>query len=1838
MNTNPSKKSLLVLVASTLFVVGALAQQPARTKLSPVLRMLASNDPDQVRFAKHHAQLKMAPEQAEPMVDAYVQFLGDPKTIEAYGVRIRTLAGGVATADIPISALAKLDDDPMVIRVEEARAAVHQLDVSVPETGANKVWGSPSRPLPPSSWSGNTGRKVVVGVVDSGIDLNHGDFKDASGNTRLLSVWDQTATTGTPPAGFNYGNECTPSEINALTAQTDIATSNANDNTASVLLGNGTGGFSTPSDFGVGSSPYWVAVGDFNGDGNQDLAVANAGSGTVSILLGNGTGGFAAGATFAAGGNPDDMAVGDFNGDGIPDLAVGNSGTCCAFTNSNVSIFLGKGGGTFGAPTIIPSPAGTLPGSIAVGDFNGDGIPDLAVVNEIGNTVSILLGKGDGTFGPAISFAVGKGAVFVAVGDFNGDGKLDLAVVNEGTCCEFTDSSVSILLGNGDGTFGGTAVFLTNGTFLGFMGPPQNLFAGLGALSVAVGDFNGDGKLDLAVTAFNKYNAGLGFDNDPEVSILLGNGDGTFGAPSKFAVGDGGAFDTVYQVVVGDFNGDGNLDVAAVTDDTATANDSGSVSVLLGNGDGTFGAVHNFPTGDFAASLAVGNFHSAVCPERDLEGHGTHVAGTAAGNGSATFNGQPAYRYIGMAPEANLIVAKNGSIPDAIRYIEQKAAALGMPAVINVSQAVLTGPHDGTSMLDMAVGALATAPGNVVVVAAGNFVNANTHASGAVANGQAVSVTFNVNSGERNAILDLWYPGSDDIGVQLTTPSGTCMIPAAGFLYPGNSTMQNTGCGMVLIDAKSIDTINGDNEIYIMVDYDNGNSPVTSGAWTLTLTGSGCATSTCGTSRFDIWASSTASLVFTNHIDPTSTVSEPATATNVISVGSYMTKATWPSGVTGSGVAGIPPLDTDTLRAISNFSSLGPRRSCSIVSACPAVQKPELAAPGEEIMSSFAAGTKSGGCFDASTPNQRPAICRDPDGRHLIMQGTSMAAPHVTGAVALMLAQDPTLTAFEVKNALIVTARTDNFTDNPLPTPNNTWGYGRLAIDLAINFISPQVTVPNVVGLGQANAEAAITGANLVVGTETESSSPTVPAGNVISENPAAGTSVAPGSAVNLVVSCGAGVPNVVDLAQAAAQSAITNANFVVGTVTQASSATVPAESVISESPAAASCQSTGSPVNLVVSCGAGVPNVVGLTQAAAQSAITNANFVVGAVTQATSTTVPAQNVISENPAAASCQSTGSPVNLVVSCGTGVPNVVGLTQAAAQSAITNANFAVGAVTQASSTTVPAGIVLSESPAAGSCPSSGSPVNIVVSSGVTVPNVVGDTQAAAQSVITAASLIVGTVNFASSSTVPAGSVITENPSAGTSVAAGSAVNLVVSTGPAALLVPNVVGDTRAAATAAITGAGLVVGTVTTASSSTVPTGDVISESPVAGTSVAAGSAVNVVVSSGPAPVNVPNVVGDTQAAATTAITGAGLVVGTVTTASSNTVPAGDVISESPVAGTSVAAGSSVNLVVSTGPAPVTVPNVVGDTQAAATTAITGAGLVVGTVTSASSGTVPSGDVISESPVAGTSVASGSSVKLMVSTGPAPVSVPNVVGDTQAAATTAITGSGLVVGTMTTASSATVPAGDVISESPVAGTSVAAGSAVNLVVSSGPAPVLVPNVVGDTQAAATTTITGAGLVVGVATQAASTTVAAGDVISESPVAGTFVAAGSAVNLGISSGAPFVKIAPATSNPVCAIPACIVVDGSGNYDVTLYVTNQGNVPITLASITTAKLGTAAPTSSTTIANLAAGATGSFTLTFPASAGAATSNVAFSVTGSYSATGVSGNWSVSFRSVTLP
>jgi hypothetical protein len=278
--------------------------------------------------------------------------------------------------------------------------------------------------------------------------------------------------------------------------------------------------------------------------------------------------GFLAPLAYDAGGGAVSVAVGDFNGDGILDLAVANS-----TYYGTVSVLLGQGDGTF-LPALTFPAGGYYPSSVAVGDFNGDGKLDLAVA-DLGK-VSVLLGNGDGTFLPAQSFPVGIENLSLAVGDFNGDGHLDLAVSDYG---DGWDAEVWVLLGHGDGSFG----------------PAQSVYDGsLSALSVTVGDFNGDGKPDLAVAS--------GTNPNGTVSVLLGKGDGSFLPALTFPAGYNPS-----AVAVGDFNGDGIPDLAVANGGTNPSN--GSVSVLLGNGDGTFQAAVNYPAGSYPNSVAVADFN-----------------------------------------------------------------------------------------------------------------------------------------------------------------------------------------------------------------------------------------------------------------------------------------------------------------------------------------------------------------------------------------------------------------------------------------------------------------------------------------------------------------------------------------------------------------------------------------------------------------------------------------------------------------------------------------------------------------------------------------------------------------------------------------------------------------------------------------------------------------------------------------------------------------------------------------------------------------------------------------------------------------------------------------------------------------------------------------------------------------------------------------------------------------------------------------------------------------------------------------------------------------------------
>jgi beta-lactam-binding protein with PASTA domain len=667
------------------------------------------------------------------------------------------------------------------------------------------------------------------------------------------------------------------------------------------------------------------------------------------------------------------------------------------------------------------------------------------------------------------------------------------------------------------------------------------------------------------------------------------------------------------------------------------------------------------------------------------------------------------------------------------------------------------------------------------------------------------------------------------------------------------------------------------------------------------------------------------------------------------------------------------------------------------------------------------------------------------------------------------------------------------------------------SVDLVVSLGQP--VVPNVVGMAEPNAVAAITAIDNLTTAVTYDYNDTVPVGAVVSQNPAGETAVPIGSTVYLVVSLGAPhfVPNVVGETEADANSLIVGAGLVLGGVTYEFSDTVAAGTVISQNPVGGTTVPGGSSVDLVVSLGEAhtVPNVVGQTEADANSIIVGEGLTLGSVTYEHSDMVPAGHVISQDPVAGGVLPAGGAVDLVVSSGRAfVPDVVGQTESAASAAIIGMDLMVAA-TYEHHNSIPANIVISQNPAGGTEVSVGSTVNIVVSLGrPVVPGVVGYTESEAVTTIEAVGLV-SSITYEFSNTVAAGSVVSQSPAGGTVVDLGTTVNLVVSLGRPK--VPAVLGLTLGEAVAAIEAVDNLAAAPSYRYDNNTPFGRVISQNPAAGTAVNIGSAINIVVSLGQ-PV-VPGVVGRTEAEAIAAITAVdSLTVGAITRQYSDTVPAGTVISQNPTGGTTVPVGSTVNLVISLGK-PV-VPNVVGMTEAAAITSIVAVdNLSVGSITDTYHDIVAQGLVISQSPAPNTPVLIGSFVDIVVSLGQ-PV-VPDVVGMVEADARSLILDSGLSVGNISYQYNASVAPGMVISQDPNSGMVAPVGYRVNLVVSG----VMVPSVVGMNKVDANSTIVDANLLLGSTSYRYSSTVPVGKVISQTPIAGATVRIYSTVHIVIS-----------------------------------------------------------------------------------------------------------------------
>ena len=460
-----------------------------------------------------------------------------------------------------------------------------------------------------------------------------------------------------------------------LTDQLIVAGDFNNDGKVDIAMGGptGYGEEGIDIDFGNGDGtfvagptyPYFMTTAlvtaDVNGDKNLDLIVGDP-FGDVIVLLGNGDGTFGAPITTKAGFNITCLGVADLNHDGNADVVACSDRF--GFANNSIVSLLGHGDGTFGLPQ--PFAVGAHPSAVSIADFNNDGNLDLVVMNENSNSASVLLGKGDGTFQTQKAFPVGTQPVSVVAADFNHDGNQDLAVANKGS------NNVTILFGTGNGNFV----------------KPKSYNVPYASQIVAA-DFDRDGNPDLVVESY------------PGVTLLLGKGNGTFDVASFAAGGD--------SLAVGDFNGDGFVDVVAA--DPADL----QVSVLLNNRNRTLDAPRAFLFSD-SPSYAIGDFDRDG--NLDVAVDQNTGFGILFGNGHGQFSKFSKYPFPGGAgPEVAADFNHDGKLDLALYVTVNQSGAVAIvlgngngtfqkPTIytdFNVNGKIVAGDFNGDHIPDLAV-------------------------------------------------------------------------------------------------------------------------------------------------------------------------------------------------------------------------------------------------------------------------------------------------------------------------------------------------------------------------------------------------------------------------------------------------------------------------------------------------------------------------------------------------------------------------------------------------------------------------------------------------------------------------------------------------------------------------------------------------------------------------------------------------------------------------------------------------------------------------------------------------------------------------------------------------------------------------------------------------------------------------------------------------------------------------------------------------------------------------------------------------------------------------------
>jgi len=405
----------------------------------------------------------------------------------------------------------------------------------------------------------------------------------------------------------------------------------------------------------------------------------------------------------------------------------------------------------------------------------------------------------------------------------------------------------------------------------------------------------------------------------------------------------------------------------------------------------------------------------------DTRGHGTHVAGTAAGNGSSLST----RNYEGMAPEADLLIIKSGNnsflntfLIDALTYAQQVASEQGKPIVVNMSLGGHANAHDGTESLDVAVDTFADV-GRTVVIAAGNEGNNAIHISGSIASGSATDIYFTVpsytpNDGTDNDYFkfDLWFDTGGDVTALVTTPNSKTANQEAQ-----DAGTTETPDGSIYL-YNYVDSNNNDRHVRLEVDDNNAIHPPAAGQWNLNIQNN-----SESSMMYHGWFYTSSMDASLNSGDTDYTVASPGTAAEAITAGSYVSRWRWSDFNKSAFWYGSADRSDD----ISSFSSIGPTRDGR--------QKPDITAPGQGIGSSLSASI-------STEYIQQETIL--PGMMHYINQGTSMSCPVTAGCAALLLEIDPTLNASQIKSLITSTAMTDSYTGSTLP--DNFWGYGKLDI------------------------------------------------------------------------------------------------------------------------------------------------------------------------------------------------------------------------------------------------------------------------------------------------------------------------------------------------------------------------------------------------------------------------------------------------------------------------------------------------------------------------------------------------------------------------------------------------------------------------------------------------------------------------------------------------------------------------------------------------------------------------------------------------------------------------